>query len=69
MGIVRTDVLGKVLKLNKKSIKTEVRGTIKCDYEKDGVGVICWNDDSSVTTVKHWDSSSRNYIIQIDHPN
>ena len=78
-GTVRTDFLGKELKLNKKSIKTEVRGAIKCHYEKNGIGVICWNDngpvtvisnlhvDIALTTVKHWDSSSRHHI-KIDHP-
>ena len=40
-GNVRADRLGKELKLNKKRIKTEVRGTIKFHYKKNGIGVIC----------------------------
>ena len=40
MRTVRTDRLGKELELNKKSIKIEVTGTIKCHYEKNGIGVI-----------------------------
>ena len=38
---VRTECLGKVLKLNKKSIKTEVRGIIKCHNEENNIGVTC----------------------------
>ena len=78
-GTVRTDRLGKELKLNMKSTKTEVRGTIKCHYEKNSIGVICWNGNGPVTaisnvhsdlplaTVKRWYSSSRNHI-KIDSP-
>ena len=40
MGTVITDRLGKELELNKKSIKIEVTDTIKCHYEKNGIGVI-----------------------------
>ena len=40
-GTVRTDRLDKELKLNKKSIKMEVRSTIKFHYEKNTIGVIC----------------------------
>ena len=77
---VRTDRLGKVLKLNKKSIKTGVRGIIKCHNEENNIGVTCWNDngsvtvipnvhaDLSVTTAKRWDSTSRNHIkIELPH--
>ena len=57
----------------------EVRSTIKSHYEKNGIGVICWNDNGPVTvisnlhadlpltTAKRWDSSSRNHI-KTDHP-
>ena len=77
-GTVRTDRLGKELKLKKNSISTEVRGTIKCHYEQNAIGVICRNDngpiimisnvhaDLPLTTVKCWDSS-RNHI-KIDRP-
>ena len=66
--------LGKELKLTKKSIKTEVRGTIKCHYEKNSIVVICWNYNGPVTvisnvhadflltTVKRLYYSSRNHI-------
>ena len=40
-GTVRTDHLDKNMKLNKKSIKAEYRGAIKCHYEINGIGVIC----------------------------
>ena len=40
-GTVRTDRLDKKMKLNKKSIKAEIRGAIKCHYEINGIGVIC----------------------------
>ena len=78
-GTVRTDRLDKELKLNKKSIKMEVRSTIKFHYEKNTIGVICWNDNGPVrvisnihaglplTTVNRWDNSSRNHI-KINHP-
>ena len=63
-GTVRTDRLGKELKLNKKSTKTEVRGIVKCHYKKNDMGVICWNDNGPVTVIllKRWNSSSRTYI-------
>ena len=72
-GTVQTNRLGKELKLNKKSIE-EVRGTIKCHYEKNGIDMISWNNSGLATvisnvhadlllkTVKHWDSSSGNHI-------
>ena len=73
-GTVRADCLGKELKLNKKSIKTEVSGTTKCHYEKNGIGMTCWNNngpetvistvhpDLPLTTVKRCDSFFRNHI-------
>ena len=67
----------------KKSIKMEVRDTIKCHCQKNSVDVICQNDNGPVTvisniipkvisdlpltTVKRFDSSSRNHI-KIDRP-
>ena len=71
--------LGKELKLTKKSIKTEVRGTIKCHYEKNSIVVICWNYNGPVTvisnvhadflltTVKRLHYSSTNHI-KINRP-
>ena len=54
VGTVGTDLLGKELKLIKKSIKTEVKGIIKCHYEKNGVGRICCNGNSSVTVTSNF---------------
>ena len=52
-GTVWKDHLSKELKLNKKSIKTKVRSTVKNHYEKNGVGLISCNDNGPVTLISN----------------
>ena len=65
-GTVRTDRLGKELKLKKNSISTELRGTIKCHYEQNAIGVICRNDNGPIIMI----SNVHAYLphIKIDRP-
>ena len=51
---VWSDYLGKELKLNKKSITTKVRSTIKSHYERNGISVICWNDNGLATMISNF---------------
>ena len=48
---VRIDRLGKDTELNKKSIKTELRGTIIFHYKKSRIGMICCIDNRPVTVI------------------
>ena len=52
-GSVRTYRLDKEPKLNKKSIKMEVRGTMKYHYEKNSIDLICCNDNGAVTVISN----------------
>ena len=45
------DRLGKDTELKKKSINTELRGTIIFYYKKSGVGMICCIDNRLVTVI------------------
>lgn len=48
---VKTDRLGKQLKLNRKRIRVEVRDTIKYNYERKGTDLICWNNNGPVIII------------------
>ena len=78
-GTVRADRLGS-LKINKSDVKKQERGTINTFYEKNGIFVVTWNDNGSVTvisnthtdvpstSVKRWNPGTKVYI-QFDHLN
>ena len=52
-GTIRVDRLGKDLQINKKELRHEERGSMKCHYEENGISVTSWNDNGPVIMISN----------------